>query len=65
MPGTLLSSVSGLQSGKLVGAFELDAEALEEGEVGMIAGHGEDEVVGDGGAAIRGFEDDGVGGDFD
>ena len=65
MPGTLLSSVSAIADGQFVGAVKADAEALEEGEVGMVAGHGEDEVVMDGQAAIGSFEQEGVRSDFD
>ena len=32
----------------IVFGVEMDAEALDEGEVGVVAGEGEDEVVGDG-----------------
>ncbi len=46
-----------------VGFVEADAEALDEAEVGVVAGQGEDEVVGQGELAFGGGEGHGVFGD--
>ena len=39
---------------------ELDAERFDEGEVGVVAGESEDELVGDGEGARRGVEQRGL-----
>ena len=46
----------GIADGEAVGAFKTDAQLSRKVEVGVVAGHGEDEVVGEGLAALGGLE---------
>ena len=45
-----------IADGQPVRPFEAHAQPLQKVEVGMVAGHGEDKVVGDGVAALGSFE---------
>ena len=49
----------------IVGGVERDAKRLDKGEVGVVAGEGEDEVVRQGEGARGGGKGDGVGGNID
>ena len=53
-----------IEGGGSVLAVESDAEGFEELEVGVIAGHGEDEIIFECALAFGGAETDGIRGNF-
>ncbi len=56
MPGTLLSRVSGSQTGSRSGPLKPDADPFKKTEVEVIAGHRKNEVILDRQRAFRSFK---------